>query len=344
MPDLSKRNRFVYGCFQCLDKLIGRNIGHKITLGLRRKLYRNIERELKAKGKGTIQEVDRVQNISLNDFKRLYVDQNKPVVIEGGALSWACCQEWSLDYFSELHGDDDITIVAVDHTEKPYEIIKLKEVIRNIRSGGGKYFRFYPLLKEHPEHIKDFDYKWLRKIKSKISFREQFQVFIGGKGSQTPMHNAMLGNIFIQAYGEKEWILYKPEYTAIIDPPPGRNLHRSAPFKKSEGAFNPFEPDFESPYNLYQYIDGIRVRLQQGDIFFNPPHYWHAVQNPSDSIGIGYRWGSPIHAFKSAPLYTLLDFLTAPFNKNLYLKNDYNVIHLMEMGVYDAYKKEIANN
>ena len=342
MPDISSKNRFRYGLFQCLDKLLGRKLGYRLTLSSRQKLYKDIEVELKGKVKGKLTDVKRVKNISLKNLKRQYINKNKPVIIEGGALNWACCKEWSLDYFKNLHGEDEITIVANDTREIPFENIKLKELISNINSGGSKYFRFYPLLTKHPEHLKDFDYNWLRKVKNKWSVWEQFQVFIGGKNTSTPIHNAMASNIFIQAFGEKEWVLYKPEFTAIIDPNPGINFHREAPFKTTQGPFNSFKTNYENPYSLYKYIDGIRVYLKPGDIFFNPPHYWHSVQNPTNSIGIGYRWISPFASFKSAPLYTFLDCITAPFNKHIYLhwKKDYIQVHLMELGLYEKYKKE----
>ena len=169
MPDISNKNRFFYGFFQCLDKLLGRPLAHKLTRPYRKKLYLNIELELKKKGKGRLTEVTRVKKISLQEFKNNYVNKNIPVVIEGGALNWNCCKEWSLDYFKNLHGEDDITIVANDTREIPFENIKLNQLIDNINSGGNKYFRFYPLLTEHPEHLADFDYNWLRQAKNNWS-------------------------------------------------------------------------------------------------------------------------------------------------------------------------------
>jgi len=334
--------RFTYGYFQLVDKLLGRKRGFALTKKFRKKFYDTLHTALKASGKGKLIEVERVRDISLKDFKRKYVARNKPVVIEGAAKEWGCVRNWSIDYFQELHGEDEVTIVANDTTQTLFEILKLKDVLNNIRSGGSKYFRFYPLLEKHPEHIKDFNYTWLKKAKNKIGFLNQFQVFIGGKGTYTPLHNAMGSNLFVQAFGTKEWILYPPSISAVIDPSPGVNFHRSAPFKTKEGPFNPFKPAYESPYHLYEYIDRIKVTLQPGDILFNPPHYWHAVQNPTDSIGVGFRWVSPAASFLTTPWYTILDLLDAPFNKHIYkdLKKDYIYLLMKELGTYDEYMAE----
>lgn len=342
MNKIPFKYRFTYGWYQLLDKILGRKKGVKLTYRSRQRLFKKVHTLLKKSGKGEVIEIERVKDISLQDFKKKYLNKGIPVIIEGLALDWNCVKNWSIDYFKELHGNDNVTIVANDASEAPFEILKLSEVLDNIQSGGSKYYRFYPLLKEHPEHIKDFNYTWLRKAKNRFGFWEQFQVFIGGKGTSTPVHNAMASNLFVQANGVKEWFLYPPWASIIIDPEPGINFHRGAPFKTPQGPFDPFNPNYAPPYTLYKYIDKIKATLKPGDVLYNPPHWWHCVQNPTNSIGIGYRWISPLASFKSAPWYTFLDMIDAPFNKNVYLnmKKDYNLVHLMEMGTYDEYLEE----
>ena len=82
----------------------------------------------------------------------------------------------SLEYFKKLHGEDEILLSGDNYSEKAFEMLKLKDLIDNIREGGQKYYRFYPLLSKHPEHIKDFDYNWLRERKASMPLGEFFQV------------------------------------------------------------------------------------------------------------------------------------------------------------------------
>jgi len=310
----------------------------------RKKLYEKILETMKKHGEGKIMPIERRKDLSLQEFKDHYVRKGIPVVLEGVANDWECVKKWSLDYFKDLHGKDEIVLVDQNDANFPYELTTLANVIDNIRSGGSKYYRFYPLLSRHPEHIKDFDYKWLRERRTKPTWFDAFQVFIGGKDSYTPLHNANQSNLFVQTYGEKEWVLYSHYYSAILDPSPIRNVYRSAPDKTGKGPFNPFQPDFSAPYNLYKYLDGYSVHLKPGDILWNPPFYWHAVRNVTDSIGVGYRWLSPFYSFKISTLYMMLDcFATKPPIWKAYslYKKDINQLHLEEVKKLEDAKRKI---
>jgi hypothetical protein len=337
--------RFEYGIYQVLDHFLGRERTFKMLGKRRKKFYRNLLETLKKSGEGKIYPIERRKDITLKEFKNHYMRKGIPVVLEGAAKDWDCVKKWSLEYFKDLHGQDEIIYVDSQQEGYPYEKIKLSEVIDNIRSGGKKYYRFYPLLARHPEHIKDFDYKWLLQHKTKNSWFDTFQVFMGGKGSITNIHNANPPNLFVQVYGQKDWILYSQYHTIVIDPIPVRNTYRNAPYKLNGAPFDPFNPTYESPYTLYKYIDGISVSLQPGDVFWNPPFYWHTVKNVTDSIGVGYRWIDPMYAFKISPLYMFLDLFSrnpSLFKSYKLMKKDSNLVWLAESGQLEDYLKKQA--
>jgi hypothetical protein len=146
--------------------------------------------------------------------------------------------------------------------------------------------------------------------------------------------------LIVQTYGEKKWMLYPNYYSSVIDPSPIRNVYRGAPYKLESGPFDPFNPSFETPYTLFKYIDGYSVHLKPGDILWNPPYWWHAVQNIGDSIGVGYRWLAPWQAIKMSPLYFFLDLCATnpPIWKTYKLyQKDINLIHLAEYDKLDEY-------
>jgi Cupin-like domain len=336
--------RIEYGLILIIEHFLGKDRSKKLLANRRRKFYHKLHENLKKYGEGKIIPIERRKDLSLKEFKEHYVRKGIPVVIEGAAKDWDCVKKWSLDYFKELHGTDEIVLASQEYMND-VQTITLADVIDNIRSGGNKYYRFYPLLDRHPEHIKDVDYKWLLERKNRFSLFDAFQVFIGGKGTMTHIHNANPPNLFVQAYGQKDWILYSHYFSMIIDPEPVRNVYRNAPYKKDGVPFDPFNPNYETPNTLYKYIDGYSVSLQPGDVFWNPPFYWHTVKNPTDSIGIGYRWTAPLYSFKIAPLYMLLDlFATNPpiWKSYKLLKKDQNLVHLAEAGKLDSYLKEKA--
>ena len=296
---ISFQQRFQYGVFQFMDHFLGRERAYALTKKRRQKFYRKLEKTLKEKGKGKVIPLERRTNLSLKEFQKEYVDKMKPVILEGAAKDWNCTKQWSLEYFKKLHGDDEIVFLDQNNITEPYNTMTLRELINGINDGTAQYYRFYPLLNRHPEHILDFDYNWLREKKNPLTILEAFQVFIGADKSITPIHNANQCNLFTQIEGEKEWRLYHYHDTAVIDPNPAGNVYRAAPFKVENGPFNPFEPDYAKPYNLYEYIDSYSVLLKPGDVLWNPPYYWHAVKNHGKSIGVGYRWLPPLYCFKA---------------------------------------------
>src|SRR5581483_2608557 len=235
--------RFEYGIYQVLDHFFGRQRVFKLLGKRRRKFYRNLTETLKKRGKGRLIPIDRRKDLTAEEFKNHYVKKGIPVVMEGAAKDWDCVKKWSLQYFKDLHGSDKITMVLDQSDMSKFETTTLGEVLDNIRGGGKKYYRFYPLLEHHPEHIRDFDFEWLLKRRMRLSFFNIFQVFIGGQGTKSYIHNASGPNLFVQAYGEKHWILYSHYYTPVIDPDPVRNIYRNAPFRgKDNMPFDPFNP------------------------------------------------------------------------------------------------------
>jgi len=325
--------RFEFGIYQFMDHILTRKVAFFLTGASRRYLYKRIRKALEKSGEGKVLEIERRKDLSIEELQNHYMKKGIPVIIEGGAKDWPCVGKWSLEYFKKLHGEDEILVVDSKHIDEDYEKMTLADLINNIRDGGSKYYRFYPLLSEHPEHLVDMDYNWLREAKHDNVYFESFQAFIGGKGTESPLHNAMAPNLFIQVYGEKRWSLISHHHTAIVDPDPIRNIYRGAPFRKDNYPFNPFKPSYEKPYELYKYVDRYDFVLKPGDILWNPPFWWHAVVNESDSIGIGYRWLPRAYCFGQQPLYTALDHLaTKPSMRKGYKlsKKDTNLVHLAE--------------
>jgi len=341
---IPKAIRRKYGWYQWLDHFFGRERSFRWNEKKRRALYHELEKHLKSKGEGKVIPVDRHTNLSLEDFTKNYLLPNKPVVFEGGAKDWACVQNWSFDHFDALHGEDEIVVSGDSLLDKPFDVLTLHELIAQMKAGGDAYYRFYPLLEKHPEHLKDIDLAWCRSIRGKRKVGELFQVFMGGKGTGTALHNSIGSNLFTQVHGQKHWRFYPVEATMVIDPPPGKNYHRAAPYRTKEGPFDPFNPNFDPPYSLFRYLDVYDTVLQPGDVLYNPPHCWHAVNNPTDSIGLGYRWLSYKRGFSASRLYSFLDMLSLsppPWKLYSYFKKDYNLLHIKELGVQKEFDETL---
>jgi len=348
--DNYKRNikasqHFEYGIYQILDHFLGRGRVNMLLAGRRRAFFKRLAKSLKASGEGKIVEIELITNLTEEQFKKNHLGKGTPVILDGAAKDWDCVKKWSFDYLKELHGDDEIVIANNAQKNSEFEFITLAEIIDSINSGGSKYYRFYPLLKRHPEHLNDFNLQWLRERRNKRTMFEELRAFIGGRGTGTPLHNENYANLFIQVYGEKEWILYPPSCTPVINPDRVKNTYRKLAIKEGQKPFDAFNPAYESPYELYKYIDQYRCDLKPGDVLWVPPFYWHTVANVTHSIGVGYRWFNPFASFRRAPLYMFLDFCaTNPtFLKSIRLiKEDVNILLISQSGKLDKYRKEKA--
>ncbi len=340
--NIKASQRLEYGIYQFLDHFFQRRRVMKVFGKRRKAFYEKLHETLKKSGEGKAIEIERRTNLSLKEFRKDYLSKGIPVIMEGAANEWDCVKKWSFDYFKELHGTDEVVLTSGRDKEN-YECITLADIIDNVNEGGKKYYRFYPLLSRHPEHIKDFDYKWLRERKNRYTWFEEFRVFMGGKGTTTGLHSENRGNLFVQTFGEKKWIIYPPYYTSVIDPRPVRNAYRGANFKTEKFEFDLFNPVYEPPFDKFKYIDHYETLLKPGDILWVPTFYWHTVINSTNSIGVGYRWFNPLVSFKIAPLYMFLDYFVTkpPIWKVIKLsKEDINLLLVAESGQLDKYRKQ----
>ncbi len=331
--------RFKYDLWQLFDHKIGRDKAFKWFLKPRKKLEQRLVKEIQRRDVGKNLGIREVTYESKEQVGQLIKD-NKPFVLRQLAKDWDCVKKWSPEYLKKLHGDDEIVFVDnSDRKNNKFEITHLRDIIDNMNNGGAKYYRFYPLLRKHPEHLKDFDYQWLRGNSDRgVSKVEVFHTFIGGDQTETDIHCGFSSNFFTQAYGQKRWVLVGQEFTPIVDPFPGIRLTRSGNGYAGK-PFSFFNPDYET-YPGYKHVDYYDVTLDAGDVLYVPPFMYHNVINLSPSIGVAYRWIAYSTAFKASPLFFTMDMTM--LNPTIWKcfkmhSEDTNMVHLMDMGLIDDY-------
>jgi hypothetical protein len=288
-------------------------------------LQNKILADLRTGSKGRKVQIERVKNITLKDFKKNYLHKGIPVVLEGFAKEWGCTKEWSLDSLARRYGEDELVLVDENTSNGEYKLSNttLSEVLDAMRTGDkSKYSRFNRLLYDHPELVEDFDLSWMKMARNKFSSGETFQVFLGAKNSQTKIHAASEHNLFTQVVGQKHWYLISPKYDPVLRP-----LNLRAPYFHTD--FDPAKPDYEK-YPAAEFIDIYECLLNPGDVLFNPPSYWHQIDNPSASIGVGFRWFSLYDSLKLNSAQTFLTFFS--LNPTIFTATKYrtNFIKIFE--------------
>lgn len=243
-------------------------------------------------------------NVSSTDkeFRKLL---QKPLLFKGAAKDWSATRNWSLDFFENQFGDVDIfvldTIGAIDkNNPQQFEKLPLKTYISQLKQGSLKYLKFSNLVQKQLKLQDDLDNNWLSKFDTFASFGKRFYMFIGGKGTITPLHNEFPSVVYVQVFGKKKWVLYAPEERVFLNPRTERRLYfytEANPYK--------YSPEFPLEPLAQRY----EVTLEEGDVLWFPPFYWHYVENLSDSIGVAYKFSDISFAFKTSRMLTTLYFM-----------------------------------
>jgi hypothetical protein len=106
------------------------------------------------------------------------------------------------------------------------------------------------------------------------------QLFIGGAGRGTPIHNAMTTFLFVNVVGVKRWTFVPNRYLSVLNPPSD-----ARGYNHSEAVVE--RPDTERFPGL-ESVDCMEAVMNPGDILFNPSWNWHSVQNHAPTIGIRF--------------------------------------------------------
>lgn len=223
--------------------------------------------------------VERRKGLSEQEFLEVYYRRGVPVIFQGKAKHWRCVKEWSPKWLATRYGNDPVALIDaapkdIDAIDYGLQYTTLADLVAEMDEKPlEKYSRFNRLLYEHPELYEHFDLQWLKGLRRPLSSGQTFQVFIGGKDSHTHLHAAAEPNLFTQVYGQKHWVLYPPEYDALLRPPVKRN-----PYFHS--SFTPDQSDY-SIYPAMAYAD-----------------YYTCLLTPGGSIGVGFRWFPLGHVWK----------------------------------------------
>lgn len=253
------------------------------------------------------------------------VSECRPIVLRGAARDWPCCQKWSFDFFKQQYGQDKVPLSSMYiDAGGTYEEETLKASIERIEQGSSSYVRFASVVHDHADLQADLNPDYFKKFfPNKSTHFTAFQFFLGGKGSDTPVHCAPTSNFFIQVFGQKDWIVVDPYYNSIVN----ARVDRSPYYRSSKE----FDYPLKDCPELLKKLPHYRFTLEPGDLFYNPPYYWHYVSNPTDSIGMSLKWTSVMATLRCSPMLFLLTFLsTNPTVLGGYVRAKFKRNHLIK--------------
>ena len=261
--------------------------------------------------------IDVVDDISVEDFNKNYLVQQKPLLIKGGIIKKTpAYTKWTADYFKEQLGTLEVDI---------YDNAKIKAKTTALTGGDlkMKFGDFLDIIKENkpttlrmflfngfkhkPELQNDFPKPPIFKGLINVGF-----LFFGGNSTSVRMHfDIDHSNVLMtQVKGRKKVILISPEYNDLIYKIPN-NTFSLVDFDKI---------DYEK-YPAMKYVKGYEFVMDDGDSLFMPSAYWHFNVYVDGGYALSYRkmahsFADKFNGFANVTYRLLIDKMMTRFAKD----------------------------
>ncbi|MFD2822405.1 cupin-like domain-containing protein [Lacinutrix iliipiscaria] len=225
-------------------------------------------------GQFKLTNIERVKDITKEDFVKNYYKPQRPVLIENLTKDWDAYDKWNLDYIQSLAEDQVVPLYNNQETKgkqksaEPATHMKLYDYIEILKTQPTDLrIFFYDMMKKMPVLAKDFKYP---DIGMKF-FKRLPVLFFGSKGSQVLAHYDMdlADLVHVHFHGTKRVTLFSPEQTKF--------LYRIPFAVHNLEAIDMTNPDFEK-YPALKHVEAIQVEMKHGEALYMPSGYWHFVE------------------------------------------------------------------
>ncbi|XP_044504795.1 lysine-specific demethylase JMJ30-like isoform X2 [Mangifera indica] len=229
--------------------------------------------------------------LSLEGFLREYFLSGSPVIITDCMAHWPARTKWNdIDYLKRVAGDRTVPVEVGKNylcPEWKQELIPFSQFLERIRLTGNSsdvltYLAQHPLFDQINELRKDIcipDYCFagggeLRSLNA----------WFGPVGTVTPLHHDPHHNILAQVVGKKYIRLY-----------PASLLEELYPYTETM-LCNSSQVDLDhiddSQFPKVSDLDFFDCILNEGEMIYIPPKWWHYVRSLSISLSVSFWWGS----------------------------------------------------
>ncbi|CAG8870119.1 hypothetical protein PS627_03865 [Pseudomonas fluorescens] len=233
-----------------------------------------------------VERIERAQ-MSLERFRDHYLAKGTPVILSDALQDWPLFtmgREASLAHFAELqgitrHGD---YVAKTFSTDRDFRSTSMADFIASLdepANGGTGAPPAYMGNNIVPEKLLEL-----------IRFPDYFErsrfiaprIWIGPKGTLTPLHRDDTDNLFAQVWGQKSFILAAPHHRPVL------GTWSTSPKGGLDGCdFNPDAPDYQR-FPGARNVNFLRVVLQAGDLLFLPEGWFHQVESVSTSLSVNF--------------------------------------------------------
>jgi len=197
-----------------------------------------------------------------------FFDHPAPFVVRNFQQGTVALREWTTDWFAKNYGDFLCSSSEVDdHTPRKLSSLLAEKSYVNFLD---RIFRVHPELEDHLQ-VREAATTLSQMLGLEPSYNEIFLSTKSGSGSILHCHSVW--NFFMQVDGHKKWTLVDPEFSHLV---------YSASHALEFGTMQGLHAE-SSAFPLYEYCPRYEVTLNPGDLLFNPPMWWHRIENQSAS-------------------------------------------------------------
>lgn len=243
-------------------------------------------------------EVETLDRPSTQHFRTHFLDRQRPVKITGGLDHWPAMKTkpWSLDYFEARYGNEVIGVEKFEPGERGDGRNSPQDYVKYLKFQDMKVADLINVLKTRPDHMYYMAQHPFRKCFSDL--REDIgdnpylkgciqyvpgahmdtYLWIGPKGTLTPIHQDPMPNFLIQVMGRKLVHLFPANEAE-------KNLYIGQ-FERP--AFSPVDvenPDLDA-YPNYRDCTHYQTILEPGQMLHIPRNWGHAVRSLDISISL----------------------------------------------------------
>lgn len=260
-------------------------------------------------------EIETLERPSAERFRSQFLDKQRPVKISGAIDHWPAIKEkkWSLDYFETKYGQEVIGIEKFEPGERgegknspqdyvkflKFQDMKVGDLIQVLKNEPDRMYYmaqhpFRKCFKQLREDIGDNPY-----LKGHIKYvpgaHMDTYLWIGPKGTLTPIHQDPMPNFLTQVIGRKLVHLFPAEQAE-------KNLYIGQFERPSFSPVDVEDPDLKT-YPHYRDCTHYKTIVNPGEMLHIPRNWGHAVKSLDTSISLSSFFITYGQLFKLLPEY-----------------------------------------
>ncbi|EXB48396.1 Lysine-specific demethylase 8 [Morus notabilis] len=228
--------------------------------------------------------------LSLEGFLREYFLSGLPVLISDSMAHWPARTKWNdLDYLKTVAGDRTVPVEVGKNylcPEWKQELITFSQFLERIQATGSSsvvpttYLAQHPLFDQINELrndicIPDYCFAGGGELRS-------LNAWFGPAGTVTPLHHDPHHNILAQVVGKKYVRLYPASLSEELYPYSETMLCNS-----SQVDLDNIDKEVYPKVCDLEFMDCI---LEEGEMLYIPPKWWHYVQSLTTSLSVSFWW------------------------------------------------------